>query len=160
MLSTYNYRQMKPCISRTHLLNTSLALLLIDTRVREVMRGLLNRVLIKLHINERKDVLIKSRGVHEAEILESDLNSGGKISEATKKMLEEKSHQISEAVRAALEQMMRRMIALRKENIGMIAEEIYNLLKERGELSISINCFNPKNPGQNSFPVLTQEFKR
>jgi len=23
-----------------------------------------------------------------------------------------------------------------------------------------INCFNPKNPGQNSFPVLTQEFKR
>jgi len=24
----------------------------------------------------------------------------------------------------------------------------------------NINCFNPKNPGQNSFPVLTQEFKR
>jgi len=23
-----------------------------------------------------------------------------------------------------------------------------------------INCFNPKNPGQNSFPVLTREFKR
>ena len=23
-----------------------------------------------------------------------------------------------------------------------------------------INCFNPKNPGQKSFPVLTQEFKR
>jgi len=29
---------------------------------------------------------------------------------------------------------------------------------ERRELYI--NCFNPKNPGQNSFPVLTQEFKR
>jgi len=69
--------------------------------------------------------------------LESDLNSSGKISEETKKMLEEKSHQISEAVRVALEQMMRRMIALRKENIGIIAEEIYNLLKERGELNIS-----------------------
>ena len=25
---------------------------------------------------------------------------------------------------------------------------------------ININCSNPKNPGQNSFPVLTQEFKR
>ena len=62
--------------------NTSL---LIDTKVREIMKGLLNRVLIKLHINERKEVLIKSRGVHEAEILESDLNSSGKISEETKK---------------------------------------------------------------------------
>jgi len=27
-------------------------------------------------------------------------------------------------------------------------------------LDKNINCFNPKNPGQNSFPVLTQEFKR
>ena len=123
--------------------NTSL---LIDTKVREIMRGLLNRVLIKLHINERKEVLIKSKEVHEAEILESDLNSGGKISEETKKMLEEKSHQISEAVRVALEQMMRRMIALRKENIGMIAEEIYNLLKERGELSISEIISETKTP--------------
>ena len=35
--------------------NTSL---LIDTKVREIMRGLLNRVLIKLHINERKEVLL------------------------------------------------------------------------------------------------------
>ena len=26
--------------------------------------------------------------------------------------------------------------------------------------SYIINCFNSKNPGQNSFPVLTQEFKR
>jgi len=24
---------------------------------------------------------------------------------------------------------------------------------------INVNCFNPKNPGQNSFPVLTREFK-
>jgi len=52
--------------------NTSL---LIDMKVREVAKGLLNRVMIKLHINERKEVLIKSKGVHEAEILESDLNS-------------------------------------------------------------------------------------
>ena len=78
--------------------------------------------------------------------MESDLNSSGKISEETKKMLEEKSHQISEAVRVALEQMMRRMIALRKENIGMIAEEIYNLLKERGELSISEVISETKTP--------------
>jgi len=35
-------------------------------------------------------------------------------------MLEEKSHQISEAVKAALERMMRRVVALRNENVEMI----------------------------------------
>jgi len=38
------------------------------------------------------------------------------------------------------------VIALRKENIGMIAEEIYNLLKERGELSISEVISETKTP--------------
>jgi hypothetical protein len=101
--------------------NTSL---LVDMKVREVAKGLLNRVLIKLDINERREVWIKNHGVHEAEILESDLKSSGiekGIGEETEKMLEEKSHQISGAVKAAIERMMRRVVALRKENVGMIA---------------------------------------
>lgn len=117
--------------------NTSL---LIDMKVREVAKGLLNRVMIKLHINERREVWIKNHAVHEAEILESDLNSSGieiGIGEEREKMLEEKSHQISEAVKAALERIMRRVVALRKENVGTIAGEIWNLLNVRGELSIS-----------------------
>jgi hypothetical protein len=121
--------------------NTSL---LVDMKVREVAKGLLNGVLIKLHINERREVWIKNHGVHEAEILESDLNSSSSeiekgigIGKETEKMLEEKSHQISGAVKAAIERMMRRVVALRKENVGMIAGEIWNLLNIRGELSIS-----------------------
>jgi hypothetical protein len=43
------------------------------------------------------------------------------IGEETEKMLEKKSHQISGAVKAAIERMMRRVVALRKENVGMIA---------------------------------------
>jgi hypothetical protein len=117
--------------------NTSL---LVDMKVREVAKGLLNRVLIKLDINERREVWIKNHGVHEAEILESDLKSSGiekGIGEEAEKMLEEKSHQISGAVKAAIERMMRRVVALRNENVGMIAGEIWNLLNIRGELSIS-----------------------
>jgi hypothetical protein len=117
--------------------NTSL---LIDMKVREVAKGLLNRVLIKLDINERREVWIKNHGVHEAEILESDLKSSGiekGIGEKAEKMLEEKSRQIAEAVKAALERMMKRAVTLRKENVGMIAGEIWNLLNVRGELSIS-----------------------
>jgi len=116
--------------------------LLVDMKVREVAKGLLNGVLIKLDINERREVWIKNHGVHEAEILESDLKSSGiekgiGIGEKAEKMLEEKSHQIAEAVKAALERMMKRAVALRKENVGMIAGEIWNLLNVRGELSIS-----------------------
>ena len=44
------------------------------------------------------------------------------------------------------------------------SEELEGLLNLvdflKDKLLIIINCFNPKNPGQNSFPVLTQEFKR
>ena len=89
--------------------------LLVDMKVREVIMGLLNSVMIKLHINERREVCIKNYSIHEAEILESDLNASGmEIGEEKEKMLEEKSHQISEAVKAAIEQMMRRVVTLRK----------------------------------------------
>lgn len=79
--------------------------ILIDMKVREVMKGLLNRVLVRLHINERREVLIKNQGVHEAEILESDLEDV-KLKKEREKILEEKSSQMSEAVKAALERIM------------------------------------------------------
>jgi len=43
----------------------------------------------------------------------------------------------------------------KKENILF-----YTAVVRPMEKVITINCFNPKNPGQNSFPVLTQKFKR
>jgi len=79
--------------------------MLIDMKVRDVVKGLLNRVMIRLHINERKEVLIKNQGVHEAEILESDLEDV-KLRKEREKILEEKSHQISEAVTVAIERIM------------------------------------------------------
>ena len=42
-----------------------------------------------------------------------------------------------------------------------IAElNFYGIVLFKSSYNNFINCFNPKNPGQNSFPVLTQEFKR
>ena len=43
----------------------------IDMKVRETVNKLLNRVMVRLHINERREVLIKNQRVHEAEILVS-----------------------------------------------------------------------------------------
>ena len=80
--------------------------MLIDMKVKEVVKGLLNRLVIRAHINERREVLIKNKGVHEAELLESDLK-GIKIGEEKEKMLEEKANRISEAVKEALERIMR-----------------------------------------------------
>lgn len=80
--------------------------MLIDMKVRDVVRGLLNRMLIRLHINERREVLIKNQGVHEAEILESDLEDV-KLRKEREKILEEKSNTMSEAVKVAFERIMR-----------------------------------------------------
>ncbi len=80
--------------------------MLIDMKVREVVRGLLTRVVMISHINERKEVLIKNHGVHEAEILKTDLEDA-KLKEEREKILEEKSNMMSKAVKAALERIMR-----------------------------------------------------
>jgi len=56
----------------------------------------------------------------------------------------------------------KRLMPLKRED-DITAKEIYSKLDEEDISLIEtlfINCFNPKNPGQNSFPVLTQEFKR
>ncbi len=79
--------------------------MLIDMKVREVVKGLLSRMLMRLHINERREVVIKNKGVHEAEILESDLNDF-KPRKECEEILEEKTNKVSKAVKAALERIM------------------------------------------------------
>ncbi len=78
---------------------------LIDMKVREVVKGLLNRVMVRLHINERREVLIKNKGVHEAEILESDLEED-KLKKEREKMFEKKSNVMSEVVKVAIKRVM------------------------------------------------------
>ncbi len=60
---------------------------------------------MRLQINERGEVVIKNKGVHEAEILESDLNDL-KLSKECEKILEEKTNKVSRALKAALERIM------------------------------------------------------
>ncbi len=79
--------------------------MLIDMRVREVVKGLLNRVLIRLHINERREVVIKNKGVQEAEILDSEFKDI-ELRKELEKILEGKSNTTSEAVKVALERIM------------------------------------------------------
>ncbi|MGB2728134.1 MAG: winged helix-turn-helix domain-containing protein [Halobacteriota archaeon] len=110
--------------------------MLINVKVREIANELLNRVMIRLQINERMRVLIKSKDVQEAEILNSDLEEG-ELGEEREKMLEQKTNRIAEAVKASLEWIMRSRVDLKRRNVGMIAEEIRCLLDIKEELNIS-----------------------
>ncbi len=110
--------------------------MLINTKVREVVNGLLHRVMIRLQINERKRVLIKSKEVQKAEILKNDCEEG-ELVEEQEKMLELKTNKIAEAVKIALEWIMRSTIDLKRRNIEMIAEEIRCLLSMKEEINIS-----------------------
>lgn len=110
--------------------------MLINVKVREIANELLNRVMIRLQINERMRVLIKSKDVQEVEILNSDLEEG-ELREEREKMLEQKTNRIAEAVKASLEWIMRSRVDLKRRNVGMIAEEIRCLLDIKEELNIS-----------------------
>ncbi len=79
--------------------------MLIEMNVREVMEGLLNNVLIRLHINASREVKIDNSGVHEAEILENDIEDN-KLKEARVRILEDKTTVISGTVKLALERLM------------------------------------------------------
>ena len=110
--------------------------MLINVKVRETANELLNRVMIRLQINERMRVLIKSKDVQEVEILNSDLEEG-ELGEEREKMLEQKTNRIAEAVKASLEWIMRSRVDLKRRNVKMIAEEIRCLLDIKEELNIS-----------------------
>jgi len=110
--------------------------MLINVKVKEIANELLNRVMIRLQINERMRVLIKSKDVQEVEILNSDLEEG-ELREEREKMLEQKTNRIAEAVKASLEWIMRSRVDLKRRNVKMIAEEIRCLLDIKEELNIS-----------------------
>ncbi len=110
--------------------------MLINMKVKEIANELLNRVMIRLQINERKRVLIKSKEVQEAEILNSDLEEG-ELGEEREKILLQKANRIAEAVKIALEWTMRSTIDLKRKNVEMIAEEIRCLLNMKEVINIS-----------------------
>ncbi|MGB2841233.1 MAG: winged helix-turn-helix domain-containing protein [Halobacteriota archaeon] len=110
--------------------------MLINVKVKEIANELLNRVMIRLQINERMRVLIKSKDVQEVEILNSDLEEG-ELGEEREKMLEQKTNRIAEAVKASLEWIMRSRVDLKRRNVKMIAEEIRCLLDIKEEINIS-----------------------
>lgn len=110
--------------------------MLIDMKVKEIANKLLNRVMIRLQINERKRVLIESKEVHEAEILNSDLEEG-ELGEEREKTLLQKATKIAEAVKIALEWIMRSKVDLKRRNVEIIAEEIRCLLNMKEEVNIS-----------------------
>jgi len=108
----------------------------INMKVKEITSELLNRVMIRLQINERKRVLIKSKEVQEAEILNSDLEEG-ELGEEREKMLVQKANRIAKVVKIALEWIMRSTMDLKRRNIELIAEEIRCLLNMKEEMNIS-----------------------
>ncbi len=110
--------------------------MLINMKVREIANELLNRVIIRLKINERKRVLIKSKEVQEAEILNTDLEEG-KLREEREKMLMQKANRTAKSVKTALEWIIRSRVDLKRRNIEMIAEEIRCLLNMKEEINIS-----------------------
>jgi len=110
--------------------------MLINMKVREIEEGLLNMVMIRLQINERRRVLIKSKEVQETEILNSDLK-GGELGEERERILEQKSNKIAEVVKTSLEWIMRSRVDLKRRNVGVIAEEIRCLLNIKEEINIS-----------------------
>nr|QNO52780.1 hypothetical protein HGGDFBBL_00012 [Methanosarcinales archaeon ANME-1 ERB6] len=110
--------------------------MLIDMKVKEIANKLLNRVMIRLQVNERKRVLIESKEVHEAEILNSDLEEG-ELGEEREKILLQKATKIAEAVKIALEWIIRSKVDLKRRNVEMIAEEIRCLLNMKEETNIS-----------------------
>jgi hypothetical protein len=79
--------------------------ILVDLNVMEVTRGLLNRVMVRLHIDARKKIMIKNHGTHEAEIERCDVNETHLTGE-TKNLLHEKSRITAEAVKGVLDRIM------------------------------------------------------
>jgi hypothetical protein len=79
--------------------------ILVDLNVMEVTRGLLNRVMVRLHVDARKKIMIKNHGTHEAEIERCDVNEEH-LTDETKNLLYEKSRTTAEAVKRALDRIM------------------------------------------------------
>lgn len=62
-------------------------------------------MLISLRINERREAMLRNKGTHEAEILDSEFKDV-KLRKELEKILDGKSNTMSKAVKVALERIM------------------------------------------------------
>jgi hypothetical protein len=94
------------------------ASLLAELIVREDAGRLLSKMLMRIHINEKREVEIKSRAIYETEILERDFKTLEQR-KAVEEMLEEKTNVLAAVLKGALERIMKEKKTL--DNLGMPA---------------------------------------
>lgn len=81
------------------------ASLLAEMLVREDAGGLISKVLMRLHINENREVEIKNKAIYETEILGRDITSATQR-KAVEEMLEEKTNVLAAVLKGALERII------------------------------------------------------
>lgn len=82
------------------------ASLLAELIVREDAGGLLSKVLMRLYINENREVEIKNKAIYETEILGREITTVEQ-KKAIEEMLEEKTNALAIVLKGALERIMR-----------------------------------------------------
>ena len=82
------------------------ASLLAELLVREDAGGLISKVLMRLHINENREVEIKNKAIYETEIVGRDITSVTQR-KAVEEMLEEKTNVLADVLKGALERIIR-----------------------------------------------------
>ena len=94
------------------------ASLLAELIVREDTGGLLSKMLMRIYINEKREVEIKNRAIYETEISERDLKTLEQR-KAVEEMLEDKTNVLAEVMKGALERIMKEKKPL--DNLGLPA---------------------------------------
>jgi hypothetical protein len=82
------------------------ALLMLDLLVLEQERRLWSKIMLRVHIDEAGEVVVKGQEIDETEILLSDLSSSRRR-KACKEQLEAKTRAIANAAKAAITHLMR-----------------------------------------------------
>jgi hypothetical protein len=82
------------------------ASLLAELLVREDAGGLISKVLMRLHINENREVEIKNKAIYETEIVGRDITTA-RQRKAVEEMLEERANVLAAVLKGALERLMK-----------------------------------------------------
>lgn len=82
------------------------ASLLAELMVREDAGGLLSKVLMRVYINENREVEIKNKAIYETEIVGRDITTA-RQRKAVEEMLEEKTNVLAAVLKGALERLMK-----------------------------------------------------
>jgi hypothetical protein len=82
------------------------ASLLAELIVREDAGGLLSKVLMRVYINENREVEIKNKAIYETEIVGRDITTA-RQRKAVEEMLEEKTNVLADVFKGALERLMK-----------------------------------------------------